>query len=380
MKQNPSETHLTTSELRSMAENNNCTSFMSKISRYVTNIAGTNAYWNKVKEDLKAIVTNVGSPTFFFTFSSADMHWPELHSLFYNETVSEMSSHERRQNVIDNPHIVDWFFTQRLESFVNYWLNDTHNAKWHWYRFEYQGRGSIHCHGTAKLNNDLGLCDLTKVALKGYLAEKHLQENVIEDPSQLAQDFAAGNKAAQTAYKHVDWLLLTMNPNCPDDDMWIKPNVHPCQRRYKDIAKWDKDSDYVDLLNMVKRHTRCSTHYCLRKKCNENELKCRFHFSFNYCTETRIEFEKVHSKGSHDEQYRAKIVTKRNDSRLNNNQQLQLQGWRANCDIQVVIDHYACVDYLTKYAAKGEPRSPMLKQAFNTIVQNANVTSNPQNY
>jgi hypothetical protein len=26
---------------------------------------------------------------------------------------------------------------------------------------------------------------------------------------------------------------------------------------------------------------------------------------------------------------------------------------QANCDIQVVIDHYACVEYLTKYAAKG---------------------------
>jgi hypothetical protein len=70
-------------------------------------------------------------------------------------------------------------------------------------------------------------------------------------------------------------------------------------------------------------------------------------------------------------------VTKRNDSRLNNHQQLQLQGWRANCDIQVVIDHYACVEYLTKYAAKGEPRSPILKQAFNSIVQNVDSNTDP---
>ena len=62
-----------------------------------------------------------------------------------------------------------------------------------------------------------------------------------------------------------------------------------------------------------------------------------------------------------NEHYTAKIVTKQNDSRLNTHQRLQLQGWRANCDIQVVIDHYACVKYLTKYAAKGEPRLPMLK-------------------
>ncbi len=70
-------------------------------------------------------------------------------------------------------------------------------------------------------------------------------------------------------------------------------------------------------------------------------------------------------------------MTKRNDSRLNNHQHLQLQGWRANCDIQVVIDHYACVEYLTKYAAEGEPRSPMLKQALNSIVQNVHNSTDP---
>ena len=270
------------------------------------------------------------------------MHWPDLHSLFYDSADLDLSSQDRRQNVIDNPHLVDWFFTQRLENFVKYWLYNTLDAKWHWYRFEYQGRGSIHCHGTAKLNNDPGLCDLTKVALKGYLAQQFKDENDVEDPSQLDEDIEAGNKAAETACKYVDWLLSTMNPNPPDEDMWIRPDVHPCQRPYKDIPELDMDSD-VDLLNMVQRHTRCSTNYCLRKKRNDKELKCRFHFPFYHCTETKIEFEKVHSKNSSSQQYRAKIVTKRNDPRLNNHQQLQLQGWRANCDIQVVIDHYACV-------------------------------------
>ena len=76
-----------------MAASNNSAVFMSKVSRYVGNIAGTNAYWNKVREELKAIITNVGAPTLFFTFSSADMHWPELHALFganTGNTTSEM--------------------------------------------------------------------------------------------------------------------------------------------------------------------------------------------------------------------------------------------------------------------------------------------------
>ncbi len=81
-----------------------------------------------------------------------------------------------------------------------------------------------------------------------------------------------------------------------------------------------------------------------------------------FCAEEQYEYLRILSGCIYfDTPCRAKIVTKRNDSRLNNHQRLQLQGWRANCDIQVVIDHYACVEYLIKYAAKGEPRSPMLK-------------------
>ena len=138
LKQNPGEAHLTIDELCEMAASNNANVLVSKVSRYVGNIAGTNAYWNRVREELKAIITSVGAPTLFFTFSSADMHWPELHALFKADTDNELGTSDvRRQNVINNPHVVDWFFTQRLESFVKHWLYDTLGAKWHWFRYEY---------------------------------------------------------------------------------------------------------------------------------------------------------------------------------------------------------------------------------------------------
>ena len=63
--QNPSEAHLTLDELRQMATSNDSNTLISKISRYVANIGGSNAYWYKVREDLKAIITTVGTPTIF---------------------------------------------------------------------------------------------------------------------------------------------------------------------------------------------------------------------------------------------------------------------------------------------------------------------------
>ena len=177
IKQNPGKAHLSVEELQQMANNATATNLMSKISRYVGNITGTNAYWHKVRDDLKAIIAHAGPPTFFFTFSSADMHWPELHELFNNNNSDTSSCEDNRKNIIDNPHLADWYFTQRLETFVKYWLYKTLDADWHWLRYEYQARrGSIHCHGTAKLKNDSGLCHLTEIALKGFLAKARIQK------------------------------------------------------------------------------------------------------------------------------------------------------------------------------------------------------------
>ena len=98
--------------------------------------------------------------------------------------------------VINNSHIVDWFFTQSLESFVQHWLYDTLGAKWHWFRYEYQG--------TAKLNNDPGLRELTQTALKAFLAQKIKDENDCCDTIELDQDIEAGQKAADTVCRYVD--------------------------------------------------------------------------------------------------------------------------------------------------------------------------------
>lgn len=60
--------------------------------------------------------------------------------------------------------------------------------------------------------------------------------------------------------------------------------------------------------------------------------KRRFKFPF----ETSLHFEPIHSKDN-TSNYKVEVTTKRNDSRVNNHQCFQLQGWRVNCDIQVVI-------------------------------------------
>ena len=137
------------------------------------------------------------------------------------------------------------------------------------------------------------------------------------------------------------------------------------------------EEDYVYLSNSVQRHTLCSTKYCLGEK-DGSELCCRFNFPFENCKKTRIDFEPVHTK-SGQPRYKAVIVSKRNDSRLNRHQALQLQGWRANYDVQIIVDYQVCLEFLVKYTSKGEKTSSVVNNAFNTVVQKLSDTSDIHN-
>ena len=281
-----------------------------------------------------------------------------------------------RQNVINNPHILDWFFTERTESFVKWWLYKSLQASWHWFRYEFAvQRGSIHCHGLAKLKDDPGLCELTKVALKGYLASKELEEKSKNSPSEISgedmhriqNEIREAEIAETTICTYADKLMSTVNPNIPYQSGWHKPEVHPCKKKYADTITTEAEEDYENLLNMVQRHTNCSSAYCLKEQ--NGESKCRFGYPIKTCETTHLEFERINLKNGQC-RYRAKVVTARNDPRLDRRQRLQLQGWRANCNINIIIDYHSCVEYLTKYASKAEKLSTVVRDAFTSVVSN----------
>ena len=362
LKQNPGDTPVCPRDLNHSGDPTSVDRIMHKMSRYVANILGSHAYWQKQKEDLKSVISKKGAGTIFFTFSAADMHWQDLHSMFHENPLL-LTPQERRQNVIDNPHLTDWLFVQRLESFIKHWLYKTLDAEWHWYRYEYQARGSIHCHGIAKLKNDPGICNLAETALIGFKLQNKAEEDIAQ-PQGNASMIQDGVHSARIICSYADWLFSTFNPDPPEDGNWVKPKLHPCQHSMIDT---DPDQDLVNLINTVQRHTRCSSTYCLRKGKGE-DMQCRFDFPKPLCSETHLEFQKIRLKHA-DTEYKVKVVTKRNDTRINNYQQLQLQGWRANCDIQLILSFRDCVEYITKYAAKGEPRSNAVKEAFNAIMK-----------
>ena len=229
-------------------------------------------------------------------------------------------------------------------------------------------RGSIHCHGLAKLKDDPGLCELTKVALKEHLASKELEEKSKNSPSEISgEDMHRIQNEIREAEIAVDKLMSTVNPNIPYQSGWHKPEVHPCKKKYADTITTEAEEDYENLLNMVQRHTNCSSAHCLKEQ--NGESKCRFGYPIKTCETTHLEFERINLKNGQC-RYKAKVVTARNDPRLNQHKRLQLQGWRANCEINIIIDYHSCVEYLTKYASKAEKLSTVVRDAFTFVVSN----------
>ena len=81
--------------------------------------------------------------------------------------------------VVINPHLTDWYFKQCLDKFLHHWLDGVLDADWHWFRFEYQAKGSIRAHGCAKLKNDPNVPLLRTQAAQGWFyKEKASHEDI----------------------------------------------------------------------------------------------------------------------------------------------------------------------------------------------------------
>ncbi|KAJ3902033.1 hypothetical protein F5879DRAFT_766891, partial [Lentinula edodes] len=95
----------------------------------------------------------------------------------------------------------------------------------------------------------------------------------------------------------------------------------------------DTKRELAQYLNRFQRHTRCTAGYCLRRNKETGQLFCRFGFPWK----ERVTSEYVRDPGRDF----AEFHTRRNDPLLNSYNAAFTLGWRANVDIQPVINKEA---------------------------------------
>ena len=226
----------------------------------------------------------------------------------------------------------------------------------------------VRMHGCAKLKSDPGLCDLMKKAAIAWKLQKETQSSVTLSTTD-RKHIAEGKQAAQIVIEYCNWLITTFNKDLPSDNWRMPtPEHHPSAKN--PLTAQSHEHDYCELVNTVERHTKCSAAYCLKKKQGQTEVKCRFDYPRQLQSETTLQFEELSNH-----RVCAKIITKRNDPLIVTHNESLLKYWRANVDVQAIVDIEDCVRYMTKYAAKAETTSQTAKQIFHSCINNHSLTS-----
>ena len=184
-----------------------------------------------------------------------------------------------------------------------------------------------------------------KLKLPSFI-EKHSEEEL----AQFQADVANSLDAERRVIQYADWLLTAVKIR--NDDIHTVgatvPDPHPCSKNVVPILDDPvaMDADYADLANCVQRHVCRPQGYCH----NTRGTGCRFGYPKPNEEETKIVFEPIGTTGHQ----KATIVVKRNDQWLNIHSRTMLHHWRANIDLQLILDPHAAMTYMVKYATKPE--------------------------
>jgi hypothetical protein len=120
------------------------------------NLRGTAAYWRSAQLDLISQIRCIGPPTWFITMSCNDLNWLDMRMALLiadgrpNVDPSSISIGEAQKLIELYPIVVSRHFMQRVNAFMKY-IRSNDNVlggavKDHWWRIEFQKRGSPHLH------------------------------------------------------------------------------------------------------------------------------------------------------------------------------------------------------------------------------------------
>lgn len=260
------------------------------------------------------MVRQIGMPTIFFTLSAADYHWPDLFRLLQpNSNPDSLNDQERRVLMHENPAKVAWFFKERCDIFMREFMMKFFSVKDFWYRYEWQHRGSPHIHGLLWLQDAPDCSDIGSL-------DDALRLRVIQ--------YFDGIVSA--------WI----------NQLFDHVHQNPCRRRYSDLSAVEREDDLNKLLSLIQRHSRCGPH-CMRRKRGSRRMECRFKFPIQTEEESTLRLE--------DGAW--KFFPKRNDRFLQRYNKFITQVWRGNTDFTAITSKDAVLNYISKYASKGEHQS-----------------------
>ncbi|XP_039896714.1 uncharacterized protein LOC120739111 isoform X6 [Simochromis diagramma] len=352
--------------------------------RFMKPLRGTPAYWEKALKDLHAMVRQLGKPTFFLTFSAAEMRWPEVVEVIKTQQgeqvdFSQLDWNTKCEILRSNPVTVMRLFEKRVDALMTTLIlspaQPIGEVEDYFYRVEFQARGSPHIHllvwvkDAPEFGSDLE--DHVYKFIDKYITCKMPDQNADPELHKIVSEVQVhsrnhsrsckkGNVSCRFGFPKlpVDQTMITF-PSPDDDDhndkqhstskekgtnekqknrrMALAKKMKEAKEKLQPLRDLlcDPNSSFEDLSELL--------HKC--KLTYEQYLDCVFNLSNGHV-----------------------ILLQRepNDCWVNAYNADLLRAWNANMDIQYVIDDYSCLMYMMSYVSKPEFE---MTQFLNGVIQ-----------
>ena len=319
---------------------------------FMKNIRGSPPYYQRTFYDLLAMIRQLGTPTWFFTLSAADLKWPDMiqtiarqYGVYYtDDEVAGLSFDDKSNWLKRNPVTAARHFQYRLNAIFQDFLKSTAKPLGeivdYAIRIEFQARGSPHAHCVIWVKDapkhlesaDSEICAFIDkyISCKLPAEDGKLRELVLLLQKHKHSSYCKRNKTCRFNFPKPPspkTLITKFDPENTDTD--VDHSLTVLKKVQKLIAENDTDLSLSDLLHKA--------HLTESEYVEALETSCTGFV----------------------------VVLKRepNECCINNYNPAVMLAWQANMDIQFLLNAYACVMYVASYIMKTErSMGELLKQ------------------
>ena len=309
---------------------------------------GSPSYFEKAKKDLFAMIRQLGPASLFCSFLSAETRWIHLlrilgqvvdHKQYTDDELENLNWEEKCRLIQSDPVTCARHFDFQLSQFLRNFLLSPASpvgsiSDW-FYRVEYQQRGSPHIHMLIWLKD--------------------------------APQFGTDSDAKVTSY--IDHIITCQKPK--DNEELLKlvarqvhRHSHTCRKNTKRECRFNypqppmRQTEILYPLDTDVAKTETKKHKDTWKsiKLYLDDIKEGEDISFDELLLKLKVTEENYLLAIRSSINTPTVFLKRNPNelRINNYNPACLSAWRANMDIQYVLDVYACAVYIVNYISKAQ--------------------------
>ncbi|XP_076836836.1 uncharacterized protein LOC143482374 [Brachyhypopomus gauderio] len=341
--------------------------------KFLKPIRGTPVFWQSVQKDLFAMVRQLGIPTWFCSFSSADLRWPELMETILTQegkyvSPDDLDWSERCALLKSNPVTAARMFDHRFRCFLKDVIMSEAQPIGeivdYFYRIEFQQRGSPHSHclfwvkDAPQIDKD----DDNKVlAFIDHYVTCEMPSVDDTEMNEIVSSVQQHSKRHSKTCKKRGTICRFNFPRPPSSRTFLTG------RKTDNDKNVDDDKCGEQSISANNNQSRPNMEHDLADSILKNVRTALLNTEANFQSADDL----FASLGINQETFEAayQTISKKNsvvlkrkpcDAWVNQYNRYLLNAWNANMDIQFVIDAYSCIVYIISYISKAEREMGLL--------------------